>query len=179
MKWVDVNINIPISGHLLKYIKNINKVIVKAGNGDINFFDCNKVFPHITLVCGRVSDKNLKKVIYLVEECSKKSSKFNYTISAPYLVRPHKKFCFINIIDYDKIYSIKKDLDNKIDGLIKYNKFGTPDTFPHITIGYIRKKIDIHNFDGYAKMSIARKINISMIGKRGVCIGFLNSFNLE
>lgn len=175
---VDININIPVIGEALDDCLIYNREISSCHKNPITFSSLRFTFPHVTIKMGTVNPGKFDSVLV-------KLSQFKfYTIPLspqPVILKaPGNKYYFSEINNCD-LLELSAHLDDLLKDEMQPPKFPlSKDNLHHITLGYkypdtsmVASVIDkiVHPFT-------ADKIQVSIMGKFGVCLGVLKAFYL-
>lgn len=176
-----LNIHFPVYGWIKDECISLNKEIHEITNNEIDFSPQAFQIPHITILMGYVKTlEDYTKICNILEKFTKTINSFNISFSKPY-IKNNENYIFIDIKESKKIINIKKELYKSIQPYFEIVKWDILNEPPHITIGYITMKREKVNqiIDVQIPNNIltVNRINISLCGLRGTCLGTLREFN--
>lgn len=174
------NINVPVEGKVLEYVKLVNYEIYSRYGSEIYFDKNHNCYPHITILMGYVkSEEKLKKIINKLSQFTQCTSSFFYSVLEPCIIEG-SSYIFLELIDSKRVFDIKIKVQEITSGLIEINEFGDSNTIPHVTVAYTNTDLRL-NIAHLQKKSVssATKINISKVGIRGTCTDIISSQNLK
>ncbi len=175
------NIHAQFDNCSLAQIVELNKEINRLCSSEIIFDQDSPHIPHITLLMGNLFDiESLNQVCNSLGRFAKETEEFTYSISKYKLMEPEKKYLFAFPEPSLIIYEIKKNLFKTVGEFLTFDKHGTQNTIPHLTLAYFKE-----NNDTLAKVikfkRIIGKINkiaIAETGRKGTCVNIIEEFNL-
>lgn len=178
---VDININIPVSGVTLFECKEYNKIICFSNKTDLTFDDTRLIFPHVTLRMGTVKSGEFEKVLIKLNKLFE-NVKVMELVPKPIILKPPAdKYYFSEIYD-ERLLSISSEIDSLLETELKEAEFGLcKDNVHHITLGF-KNATDLNVAPIIGKSLcpfVADRIQISIKGQNGVCIGVLKTFYLQ
>ena len=177
----DININIPVTDKAYKKCISLNNSIVETNDSPIRFNNRRLIFPHVTLKMGTVNSGHLENIIFKLENFITEIKSMELNPLPVILKAPANKYYFSEIDD-DRLITISKKLDELLKDDMTFPRFPlSKNNLHHITLGYKYAddlKIAPVISDTIAPF-IADRIQISIMGKIGVCIGVLKTFYLN
>ena len=177
----DLNINIPVYGKTYLDCVRLNGIVYKVNKSPIVFDNNGLIFPHITLKMGTVNCGCFDSVIAKFGDFVKNYKAMTLKPSPVILKYPANKYYFSEIKD-DRLIAISAALDELLTAEMQASRFPlTKDNLHHITLGY--KSSDDVNIAPIIGESltqfVADRVQVSVMGKFGVCIGVLKTFYLN
>lgn len=177
----DININIPVIENTLVESISLNKIISKTNTNPITFTDQRLIFPHITLKMGTVKKGKFNNILAKMSALSCNLKKIPITPNPVIIKAPANKYYFSEI-NNEELLAISAELDKLLDEDMIASRFPlSKDNLHHITLGYkYQNDLQIAPVIG-EKLTpfIADRIQISIMGKFGVCIGTLKTYYLS
>ncbi len=176
----DININIPVVNQAFLDCIKYNTEILKTHNTPILFSNNRLIFPHITLKMGTVKSGHFENIIIKLGNLITKYNQMNLSPSPIILKPPANKYYFSEIND-DKLIALSMELDELLKDDMKLPRFPlSKDNLHHITLGYkFPEDTELAPIIGQnVKSFIADRIQVSIMGKFGVCIGVLKTYYL-
>lgn len=177
----DININIPITNKAYTDCIALNKEILQTNNSPIQFNDRQLIFPHITLKMGTVNSGCFEDIILKLGDFLKDYKVMNLSPLPIILKAPANKYYFSEIDD-DRLIELSKKLDELLKDDMKSPRFPlSKDNLHHITLGYkYPDDLVLSPIIGKTLSPVtADRIQVSIMGKFGVCIGVLKTFYLN
>ena len=177
----DINIHIPVSGKAQEECLNINNLLWSLVATPIVFGAEKLIYPHVTVKMGTLRAGAIENVLKKIDEFSKSLSIFEITPNPVILKMPAGKYFFSEIED-DRLLSISELLDEILMEDIKPSKFTlSKENLHHITLGYKFADSEVPSSVLGEKISpfLADRIQVSVMGKYGVCVGTLKTFYLK
>lgn len=177
----DININIPIISNAYSDCVQLNGIVYKANRSPIVFDNNRLIFPHITLKMGTVNCGCFNSIITKLGDFIKEYNVMNLVPSPVILKSPANKYYFSEIVD-DRLIAISSELDKLLKDEMQSPRFPLSKDNPHhITLGY--KYSDDTNIAPIIGETVAPfnadRVQVSIMGKFGVCIGVIKTFYLN
>ncbi len=177
----DININIPVAGKAYDECIALNKIIKETNNSPVFFNADRLIFPHITLKMGTVNRGCFENILNKLDGFTGGTEAIELTLQPVILKEPAKKYYF-GEIDEQRLLDLSNDLDKLLSGDMKAPRFPlSQDNLHHVTLGY-KYPDDPEIAPVIGKMIsafTADRIQVSVMGKFGVCIGVLKTFYLK
>lgn len=186
-KKTKINVHFIVTEPLTSSCFEINKKVNQCNHGLLNLGIDYITLPHISLCSGYISDISaLKTVFQIVDKYAKSIDCFSIDPTSIYFKESptHKsKYLFVNLLQSDLLMHHKKQLDFLLRDIILPLDWNMPDEPAHITVGAFdsindksEKIIDSCKLLPSCKIL---QIGVSVVGKKGVCLGLLKSFDLK
>ena len=180
-KEFDININIPVKNQAFFDCIQLNNIICETNNSPIKFCNNSFIFPHITLKMGTVNSNCFENIIIKLGDFTKTCRAIRISPLPVILKSPANKYYFSEI-DEDSLIGISAELDKLLKDEMQLPRFPlSKDNLHHITLGY-KYPNDLELAPVIGKTIapfIAERIQVSIMGKFGVCIGVLKTFYLN
>ncbi len=177
---VDININIPVINDTLRDCVKLNKKIISVNKSPISFHGNRLIFPHVTLKMGTVKNGCFENLLFKLNDFAKNIKPMDLSFQQVILKSPANNYYFCEVDD-DRLIALSKDLDILLNDEMSLPKFPlSKDNLHHVTLGYkYPDDLEIAPIIGELIASFrADRIQVSVKGKFGVCIGVLKTFNL-
>lgn len=177
----DININIPVNSKTYLDCVRLNGIIHKTNRSPIVFDEHGLIFPHVTLKMGTVNCGCFDSIITKLGDFIKNCKVMNLTPSPVILKSPANKYYFSEIQD-DRLITISSALDNLLTDEMQVPRFPlSKDNLHHITLGYkYSDDVSIAPIIGQNVAPFtADRVQVSAMGKYGVCLGVLKTFYLN
>lgn len=175
----DININIPVTGVTYGECLEINKKISNTHLSPISFSDTRIIYPHVTLRMGTVSPGALGKIFEKLSDYVPTLKPITLIPQPVILKEPNRNYYFSEIYD-ERLIAISKDLYGLLETEIIKSEFRSDkDNIHHISLGYKNEEDIVAQVLGM-KLSefVADRINVSVKGSNGVCLGSLKTIPL-
>lgn len=177
---VDINVNIPVTGDALSDCIKLNTLLAEETDTPITFNENRLIFPHITLKMGTLKGGRFQDVVKKVGDYASNIEAMELSPLPVILKQPANKYYFCEIDD-SRLLSISNDLNELLCNDMNEPRFPlSKDNLHHVTLGC--KNPDDNESDIIGKTISpfwADKIQISVLGRFGVCVGVLKSFQLK
>lgn len=182
-----INIHFEISSPLLETCYEINQTINKYAFGFINLGTKYITVPHISIFMGYINTyEQLEFIISEIEHYSKTIDSFRIDPVRLYFksaTEKSSKYLFMDTLQNDFLLEQKKIIFDKLIDKIKPLEWDMKNSRPHITIGCYKNTTPkvIQLINSYKEFPICtiKRIGISLVGKKGICLGTLKSFSLN
>ena len=176
----DLNINIPVVGTALKECLAINRKMQEESFTPIAFNENRLIFPHVTLKMGTVNQGCFETLLLKITKYLKKIMPLELSPLPIILKEPDSKYYFSEIYSED-LLAISRELNDLLGLEMKPARFSPSESnLHHITLGY--KSADTNVIQSVLGTRIDRfvadRVQLSVMGKYGVCIGVLKTFYL-
>lgn len=176
----NINIHIPLQGYIKGLSIALNKQISAITDNKINFAANSFMLPHITIFIGYVkNEKDYENLCNALAQFIKNFKPFALNFTKPY-IKNNENYVFIDIVEKEKFIQLKKQLYQAIKPFIQKVEWDILNEPPHITIGYIEKDNEkVKRLLDIAKPNFKikpNKINLSICGNYGTCVGILREF---
>jgi len=174
-----INIHLPVFGKIKEHCIYLNKEVSRVTTNKIDLSNNSFMIPHITLYMGYISSTNFDAICNILDNFVKTLEPLTLSFSSPY-IKNNKNYIFINVVEQEKLFNLKKELYTQIKPFVKDLSWDVVKEPAHITIAYIQKENSkvsklIENYKIIEKLNTP-KINISITGKKGTCLGILKEF---
>ncbi len=178
---VEININIPVTSNAFLQCINLNEMIDKTSSTPIKFEKTRLIFPHVTLKMGTVKQNHFINLLIKLEEYFRDIKTFELFPRPVILKKPANKYYFSEI-ESNELIKISNDLDEILkEDMLPPRYALSKENLHHITLGYkypecdkissvIGENIQPFNVD---------RIQVSIMGKYGVCIGVIKTYQLK
>lgn len=175
---VDININIPVIGKTLNDCLIYNREISSCHKNPITFSPLRFTFPHVTIKMGTVNPGKFDSVLAKLNQLKFHSIQL---LPQPVILKaPGNKYYFSEI-DNSDLLELSAHLDDLLKDEMQTPKFPlSKDNLHHITLGYKYPDTSViaSVIDKIVNPFTADKIQVSIMGKFGVCLGVLKTFYL-
>lgn len=182
-----INVFFTVTEPLNSFCHKINNEANKCVSGFWNFGNNSVYFPHISLFMGFVdSEEQLLNVFKTVSDFSKTIAPFKIDPMALYfksVSEKSSKYLFLDFLQNDYMYEIKNTLDELLQKDVFPIGWDIKSERTHISLGcfkHLNTKINnlVESYRQFPSCEI-NQIGISFMGKHGVLIGTIKTYNLE
>lgn len=177
----DVNINVPVHGKAYLDCVRLNGAVHKANKSPIVFDDNGLIFPHVTLKMGRVNCGCFNRIITKLGDFLRDYRVMELVPAPAILKSPANKYYFSEIVD-ERLIALSAELDKLLKDEMQLPRFPlSKDNAHHVTLGY--KYSDDETVAPIIGETVAPftadRVQVSVMGRFGVCIGVLKTFYLN
>ena len=176
-----VNIHIPVTGEAFRQCTELNRTIAKEHRTPIVFGSTDFVFPHVTLKMGLVRGGKLPDVLQKLEAFTQDLSSMQIALCPVILKEPVNKYYFCEADD-PRLIALSAALDELLAEEIIPGKFRLcKENLHHVTLGYKQDPATpAASVLGEKVVPFtANRIQVSVKGDYGVCLGVLKSYELK
>ncbi len=176
-----ININIPVPDTALPTCQALNRTVCEVNTASISFDDTALIFPHVTLKMGVVERGRFGDVLQKVCAFSQTLAAFELAPDPVILKAPVGKYYFSEIED-ERLLATSAALDELLREEMQPPRHPlSKANLHHITLG-CKDPDDPQIAPIIGKMLPpfrADRIQISVLGERGVCLGVLKTCYLQ